>query len=134
MRITNLLNELICSSGQRQQLCLARALVKNSRILVLDEATASCDPATDDFIRRTIRVRFAKSTVLTVAHRLESVIDSERILVVANGQVVEYDHPHTLLQKADGHFARMAREGGNKAFEKLKKAAEEVGYWLLKIS
>jgi ATP-binding cassette subfamily C (CFTR/MRP) protein 4 len=100
--------------------------VKKTRILVLDEATANVDPATDSLIRETIRSKFSACTVITIAHRLQSIIDNDMILVVDNGEIVEYDHPHVLLQKKDGFLVRMSRQAGDEMLEYLKKVSEEV--------
>ncbi|XP_011301163.1 probable multidrug resistance-associated protein lethal(2)03659 [Fopius arisanus] len=100
------------SVGQRQLVCLARAIVKNNRILVLDEATANVDPRTDELIQKTIRSKFAECTVLTIAHRLNTVMDSDRILLMDAGQVMEFDHPHILLQNETGYLSSMVKETG----------------------
>ncbi|XP_011505353.1 PREDICTED: probable multidrug resistance-associated protein lethal(2)03659 [Ceratosolen solmsi marchali] len=100
------------SVGQRQLVCLARAIVKNNPILVLDEATANVDPKTDELIQTTIRKKFENCTVLTIAHRLNTVMDSDRILVMEAGMVVEFDHPHILLQKESGYLKSMVNETG----------------------
>ncbi|RKO83047.1 P-loop containing nucleoside triphosphate hydrolase protein [Blyttiomyces helicus] len=100
------------SQGQRQLLCLARALLRRSRIVVLDElrATASVDDRTDAAIQESIRTEFKNCTVLCVAHRLRTVADYDRILVLDDGRVVELGTPHALLQKPDGWFRRMCEE------------------------
>ncbi|KAJ2809166.1 hypothetical protein H4R20_000345 [Coemansia guatemalensis] len=89
------------SVGQRQLICLARALLKRAKVLVLDEATAAIDNATDETIQQTIRTEFKDCTVLTIAHRLNTVIDSDMVLVIDGGQVAEYDTPQNLLANED---------------------------------
>uniref|UniRef100_A0A8C7CGD0 Uncharacterized protein n=1 Tax=Oncorhynchus kisutch TaxID=8019 RepID=A0A8C7CGD0_ONCKI len=99
------------SIGQRQLLCLARALLRKSRILILDEATAAVDLETDSLIQKTIRREFSHCTVLTIAHRLHSILDSSRVMVLDAGKIVEFDSPSTLFNK-QGHFYSMARDAG----------------------
>ncbi|XP_061547082.1 canalicular multispecific organic anion transporter 1 [Phycodurus eques] len=99
------------SVGQRQLLCLARALLRKSRILILDEATAAVDLETDNLIQTTIRKEFAHCTVLTIAHRLHSIMDSSRVMVLDAGRIVEFDSPSSLLEKK-GDFYAMAKDAG----------------------
>uniref|UniRef100_A0AAY4E7T9 Canalicular multispecific organic anion transporter 1 n=1 Tax=Denticeps clupeoides TaxID=299321 RepID=A0AAY4E7T9_9TELE len=99
------------SVGQRQLLCLARALLRKSRILILDEATAAVDLETDDLIQKTIRQEFSHCTVLTIAHRLNTILDSSRIMVLDAGRIVEFDTPSALFEK-QGHFYSMAKDAG----------------------
>lgn len=100
------------SVGQRQLLCLARALLKKNRILVMDEATANVDLETDKLIQRTIKNTFKEYTVLTVAHRLDTIIDMDKVLVMDAGRVVEFDAPHLLLQDKTGLFYSMVKQTG----------------------
>ncbi|KAL0104938.1 hypothetical protein PUN28_016527 [Cardiocondyla obscurior] len=111
------------SVGQRQLVCLARAIVRNNPILVLDEATANVDPRTDELIQTTIRKKFERCTVLTIAHRLNTVMDSDRILVMDAGNAVEFDHPHVLLQKETGYLKSMVQETGQAMAEALAGVA-----------
>ena len=90
------------SVGQRQLVCLARAVLRKSKILVMDEATANVDMETDELIQSTIRTRFRECTVLTVAHRLATIMDSDRVLVLGEGRVLEYERPfHLLVENED---------------------------------
>ncbi|XP_033343952.1 multidrug resistance-associated protein 4-like isoform X1 [Bombus vosnesenskii] len=114
------------SVGQRQLLCLARAILRNNKILLLDEATANVDPATDALIQKTIRQKFKSCTVLTIAHRLNTIMDSNKVLVMDHGKAIEFDHPYVLLKNEQSHFTNMVKETGKLMFEQLKKIAEEA--------
>ncbi|XP_049823779.1 multidrug resistance-associated protein 1 isoform X4 [Aethina tumida] len=100
------------SVGQRQLICLARALLRKTKVLVLDEATAAVDLETDDLIQRTIRTEFKNCTVLTIAHRLNTIMDSDRVLVLDKGQIVEFDSPATLLLNSKSIFYSMCKDAG----------------------
>ncbi|KAK7205031.1 P-loop containing nucleoside triphosphate hydrolase protein [Myxozyma melibiosi] len=112
------------SQGQRQLVCLARSLLKAPQIIILDEATASIDYETDSKLQVTIRQEFKDTTVLTIAHRLRSVIDYDRIMVMDAGRVVEYDRPYELLRQTESLFAEMARSSGE--FEELVELAQKA--------
>ncbi|CAK7335662.1 unnamed protein product [Dovyalis caffra] len=98
------------SMGQRQLFCLGRALLKRSRILVLDEATASIDNATDSILQKTIRTEFAECTVITVAHRIPTVMDCTMVLAISDGKLVEYDEPLKLMSKEGSLFGQLVKE------------------------
>ncbi|RHY84314.1 hypothetical protein DYB26_002032 [Aphanomyces astaci] len=97
------------SVGQRQLVCIARALLRRSKVVVLDEATANIDPESDRLIQATMRDCFENVTRLIIAHRLDTILDSDRILVLDGGVAVEYDAPSTLLANKCGAFAQLAQ-------------------------
>ncbi|XP_042509454.1 ABC transporter C family member 3-like [Macadamia integrifolia] len=98
------------SMGQKQLLCLGRLLLKKSKVLVLDEATASIDTATDYLIQQTLRQHFSSSTVITIAHRITSILDIDMVLLLDNGIIVEYDTPAKLLENKSSSFAKLVKE------------------------
>ncbi|KAI6212798.1 hypothetical protein M3Y94_00071600 [Aphelenchoides besseyi] len=100
------------SVGQRQLVCLARALLRTTSILVLDEATAAVDLQTDALVQQTIRDHFAHCTVLTIAHRLHTILDYDRVLVMQSGRVAEFDSPTALLAQPNGVFREFAQAAG----------------------
>ncbi|XP_035783639.1 multidrug resistance-associated protein 1-like [Anopheles albimanus] len=100
------------SVGQRQLICLARALLRKTKVLILDEATAAVDLETDDLIQRTIRTEFNDCTVLTIAHRLNTILDSDKVIVLDKGQIVEFAPPNELLQTKSSAFYSMAKDAG----------------------
>ncbi|XP_042477665.1 ABC transporter C family member 3-like [Macadamia integrifolia] len=98
------------SMGQRQLVCLARVLLKKSKVLVLDEATASVDTTTDHLIQQTLLQHFSGSTVITIAHRITSILDIDLVMFLDNGNILEYDSPTKLLEIKTSSFAQLVRE------------------------
>nr|XP_036672391.1 multidrug resistance-associated protein 1 isoform X20 [Drosophila suzukii] len=98
------------SVGQRQLVCLARALLRKTKVLVLDEATAAVDLETDDLIQKTIRTEFKECTVLTIAHRLNTIMDSDKVIVLDKGQITEFASPKELLDNHKSAFYSMAKD------------------------
>ncbi|KAF9234929.1 hypothetical protein BU15DRAFT_78554 [Melanogaster broomeanus] len=111
------------STGEKQLLCMARAILKRSKVLVMDEATASVDYATDELISKTIRMEFASSTILTIAHRLRTVIDYDRVMLLDEGRIVEFDRPAALLADHNSRFHGLCKATGKEEFTVLKKMA-----------
>jgi ATP-binding cassette, subfamily C (CFTR/MRP), member 1 len=116
------------SQGQRQLMCLARALIRKSKILVMDEATSSVDPQTDQQVQKTIRKQFVEKgvSVITVAHRLDTVLGYDKIAVLGDGKLLEYGPPSELLKMSDGQLRSLVeadrenkRRGANVAAEAL---------------
>ncbi|XP_052305775.1 ABC transporter C family member 3 isoform X7 [Populus trichocarpa] len=109
------------SMGQRQLVCLGRVLLKKSKVLVLDEATASVDTATDNLIQQTLRQNFSDCTVITIAHRITSVLDSDMVLLLSQGLIEEYNSPTRLLENKSSSFSQLVAEytvRSNTRFEK----------------
>lgn len=98
------------SSGQKQLLCLTRALLRKSKILVLDEATAAVDVETDELIQNTIRKEFKDCTIVTIAHRLNTIMDYDRIIFMDKGKIIEFDSPANLLKNPKSGFYSLASE------------------------
>jgi ABC-type multidrug transport system fused ATPase/permease subunit len=112
------------SQGQRQLLCLARALLKNPKVLLMDEATASIDYATDAKIQETIRE--IKNTTITIAHRLQTIIDYDKVLVLDKGEVIEFGSPWELVRREKGIFAGMCdMTGEGEQLRVLAKQADD---------
>ncbi|CAL8268154.1 unnamed protein product [Lota lota] len=114
------------SVGQKQLVCLARAVLRKNRILVIDEATANVDPRTDGLIQQTIRDKFGDCTVLTIAHRLNTVIHCDRILVLEAGRIREFDEPYALLQNRDGALYQMVQQTGGAEAAALHHTATQA--------
>ncbi|KAH7651237.1 Xenobiotic-transporting ATPase protein [Dioscorea alata] len=98
------------SAGQRQLFCLGRVLLRKNKILVLDEATASIDSATDAVLQRIIRQEFSSCTVVTIAHRVPTVTDSDTVMLLSYGKLVEYDKPSELMERKDSYFSKLVAE------------------------
>ncbi|KAJ7126233.1 P-loop containing nucleoside triphosphate hydrolase protein [Mycena epipterygia] len=110
------------STGEKQLLCMARAILKRSKILVMDES-CSVDYATDELISKTIRREFAESTILTIAHRLRTVIDYDRVMLLDQGRIAEFDRPAVLLRNPNSKFYGLCKATGKEEFAMLKKMA-----------
>ena len=112
------------SAGEKQLLCLARAMLANPKLLVLDEATSAVDKTTDEFVQQMLRTQFPDTTLLTIAHRLNTVIDYDMILVMDRGKVAEFGPPSELLTNEDGIFTAMINATGPESAEQLKRMAK----------
>ncbi|KAJ3295553.1 hypothetical protein HDU79_008900 [Rhizoclosmatium sp. JEL0117] len=112
------------SVGQRQLLCLGRAMLRRSKVLFIDEATASVDLETDTYIQKVIREDFADATVVCIAHRLNTLIDYDKILVLDQGRLVEFDSPHVLLSRPESAFSSLVDETGEANAQMLRGLAQ----------
>ncbi|KAL4476511.1 hypothetical protein ABPG74_010244 [Tetrahymena malaccensis] len=115
----------IFSTGQKQLICLGRAILKQSKLIVLDEATANCDMLTDELIQKKIRERFTNSTIITIAHRLNTIADYDQIIVIDNGKAVEQGEPYQLLQNKTSIFYQMVAKTGKKNSSLIYKIAQQ---------
>ncbi|VVC32367.1 Hypothetical protein CINCED_3A020730 [Cinara cedri] len=113
------------SVGQKQLVCLARGILRSNRILILDEATANIDSKTGALIQNTIKHKFRLCTILTIAHRLDTVMDSDKVLVMDRGTMVEFDHPYCLLKNKNGFFCKMVDQTGEVTALLLRTMAKE---------
>ncbi|KAG8899528.1 hypothetical protein FRC01_010481 [Tulasnella sp. 417] len=105
------------SQGQRQLIAMARALLRRSSIMIMDEATSSIDFSTDALVQRTIREEFSNSLLITIAHRIRTIIDYDRLIVLDQGRIGEFDTPLNLIQREGGVFRGMCLKSGQ--FEEL---------------
>ncbi|XP_023236898.1 multidrug resistance-associated protein 4-like [Centruroides sculpturatus] len=116
------------SVGERQLICLARTILRKNKILVMDEATSNIDKKTDSCIQKIIREKFKSCTVLTIAHRLHTIIDSDRVLVLDNGKLQEFDRPYKLLKNVNGNFYNLVKNSGVPSMNELFKIAKNKYY------
>jgi ATP-binding cassette subfamily C (CFTR/MRP) protein 1 len=116
------------SVGQRQLICLARALLRQSRVVVLDEATASIDNETDAILQGAIREVFTEATVLTIAHRLHTIMDSSRVMLFDQGELKEFAEPEELLGDSDSLFSKLVDDAGSasETLREMSRAASAV--------
>ena len=111
------------SVGQRQLLCMARAILRKPKILILDECTASIDHETDGIIQNVVRSQLSECTVISIAHRLHTIAYYDAVIVMQQGRMMEYDHPYKLMRDSDSLFHKMCKVSG--AYEELLSIASE---------
>jgi len=117
------IEDVFLTHGQKQLFCIARAILRKSTILILDEATSSVDAHTDDLIQTLIRQHFSRHTILSVAHKLDTILDFEQVIVMDAGSVVETGEPYTLLQDEESRFAKLYYS----SLEKKENVEVDVG-------
>ena len=115
------------SIGQRQLICIARALISKPKILLMDEATAHIDNKTDQIIQKVLTTQFQGSTILTIAHRLRTIIGYDKIMFIEEGKIEEFEDPYLLLQNQESKFYRLVIEGGQNFYDEMLEFAKE-GY------
>lgn len=113
------------SSGEKQLLCICRAILRKSKIIILDEATSNIDIATEKKIQALIEKNFADCTMITIAHRLQTIINSDSICVLGDGKVLEYAAPSELLKNKKSHFTKLVSNLKKKKSEKKTVSSEE---------
>lgn len=113
------------SLGQQQLVCLARAALRKVPVLCLDEATAAMDPATEAVVQDTIKRMFSDRTTLTIAHRLDTVIESDKIVVLEQGVLKEFESPHALLSNPESMFSKLVDKSGASAAAALRQMAAD---------
>ena len=122
------------SAGQLQLLCLARVILKKNKILILDEATARLDLETDKIIQLAIKKVFKECTVITIAHRISTIADYDKVVVMENGRVLEFDAPFLLLNKGglnkNGYFANIVNSLNNEDKLQIFNKAKTIILWL----
>lgn len=114
------------STGQRQLICLARVLLRKCKVILMDEASSSLDHASDMALQQAIRSTFGGCTILTIAHRLNTIIASDKVLVLGGGRVAEFAHPHELLADPASQFSSLVDEMGPEAAAALRRAAADA--------
>jgi len=112
------------SQGQRQLICIARALISHPKILLMDEATANIDTKTDKLIQDLIATKFSSSTVITIAHRIKTIVSYDRIVVLGSGRILEMGNPRDMLLSKQGSFYELVKEGGDEFYEKMLQLAK----------
>lgn len=113
------------SVGQRQLICIARAFISKPKILLMDEATANIDEKTDQAVQGLIKSEFSETTVITIAHRLNTIIQYDKILVLNQGKLIEFGTPRDLLEKDSGYFKAMVGENGENFIQQMWQLIEE---------
>jgi len=107
------------SSGEKQLICICRAILRNAKIVILDEATANIDVVTEQKIQRLIATEFEGCTVITIAHRLNTIMQSDKVMVLSFGRIIEFDEPATLAARPNSEFAHLLKELEKEESEQL---------------